>query len=167
MDLGGRTGTTRTRSLPRADRVTGAPRITVDPDSGLAPWRQVHDQIRWLVGDGRLPAGARLPTVRQLARDLGLSPGTVARAYRELETAGVLSTAGRNGTEVVGPPRNGPDLPSLTSAASGYAAAARATGADLQHAVAAVIAAFDERGAGGTTRRDPADDRGVRSWNVS
>ncbi|OLF18586.1 GntR family transcriptional regulator [Actinophytocola xanthii] len=124
-----------------------APRITVDPDSGLAAWRQVHDQLRWLVGAGRLPVGARLPTVRQLARDLGLAPGTVARAYRELESVGVLRTAGRNGTEVAAAPP-GPRLQPLGSAAAAYAAAARAAGADLQHAIAAVVAAFE--GADGT-----------------
>jgi DNA-binding transcriptional regulator YhcF (GntR family) len=49
---------------------------------------------------GDLPAGAKLPTVRALADDLGLAPNTVARAYRELEQAGAIETRGRNGTFV-------------------------------------------------------------------
>lgn len=49
---------------------------------------------------GELPAGSRLPTVRGLAEELGVAPGTVARAYRELEEAGVVETRGRNGTFV-------------------------------------------------------------------
>lgn len=119
------------------------PRIVVDPDSGVTPWRQLHDQIRWLVGSGQLPVGARLPTIRQLARDLGLAPGTVARAYRELEAAGVLRTARRNGTEVAAPPAGTPRLDPLAAAAAAYVAAARAAGADVQRAVSAVIAAFE------------------------
>ena len=49
---------------------------------------------------GDLPAGARLPTVRGLADELGLAPNTVARAYRELEADGFIETHGRNGTLV-------------------------------------------------------------------
>ena len=49
---------------------------------------------------GRLPAGTKLPTVRQLAADLGLAANTVARAYRELEADGVVETHGRRGTFV-------------------------------------------------------------------
>jgi DNA-binding transcriptional regulator YhcF (GntR family) len=47
-----------------------------------------------------LPIGARLPTVRQLSADLGLAPGTIVRAFRELETEGVIETRGRHGTRV-------------------------------------------------------------------
>lgn len=82
-----------------------APRLVVDLDSGIAPWRQVRDQLGVLIAGGRLPIGTRLPTIRQLAGDLGLAAGTVARAYRELETEGVLATARRRGTVVVAPPR--------------------------------------------------------------
>ncbi|MDT0178896.1 GntR family transcriptional regulator [Microbacterium sp. ARD31] len=49
---------------------------------------------------GELPAGTRLPTVRHLAADLGVAPGTVARAYKELEAIGAIETRGRNGTVV-------------------------------------------------------------------
>ena len=49
---------------------------------------------------GELPAGAKLPTVRALADELGLAANTVARAYRELEQAGAVETRGRHGTFV-------------------------------------------------------------------
>ncbi len=52
------------------------------------------------MAQGDLAPGTRLPTVRQLAADLGLAANTVARAYRELEADGVLATYGRKGTFV-------------------------------------------------------------------
>jgi DNA-binding transcriptional regulator YhcF (GntR family) len=73
-------------------------RILVDPDNGVPPWRQIKDQLVRLILAGELPIGAQLPSIRQLARDLGLATGTVARVYRELEATGVLRTAGRGRT---------------------------------------------------------------------
>lgn len=72
--------------------------ITIDPGSPIAPFEQLRTQIIDAVAEGRLPVGERLPTVRKLAADLQLAPGTVARAYRELETGGIIETRGRNGT---------------------------------------------------------------------
>jgi DNA-binding transcriptional MocR family regulator len=60
----------------------------------------ISDSIERGVRDGRLPAGAALPPVRVLADDLGVSPGTVAKAYQVLRLRGLLATAGRNGTRV-------------------------------------------------------------------
>ncbi len=74
--------------------------LVVDPASPTPPFEQLRTQIVGLVHDGELPPGARLPTVRRLAGDLGIAPNTVARAYRELEQAGVIETRGRHGTDV-------------------------------------------------------------------
>jgi DNA-binding transcriptional regulator YhcF (GntR family) len=74
--------------------------IGVDLASPLPPYEQIRAQVAEQAKDGRLPAGARLPTVRRLAADLGLAPNTVARAYRELERDGVVLTRGRHGTFV-------------------------------------------------------------------
>lgn len=117
-------------------------RIAVEPDSGVAPWRQVRDQIAARVGSGELPVGAKLPTIRQLARDLGLAAGTVARAYRELEAAGVLQTNRRQGTVVA--QRVVPDeaAEQLRIAATAYVTAARTLGYGEEAAVAAVRAGF-------------------------
>ena len=74
--------------------------LTIDADAGTAPFEQVRTQIAAAVAEGRLDAGTKLPTVRQLASDLGLAANTVARAYRELEADSVISTQGRRGTFV-------------------------------------------------------------------
>ncbi|MFF4624545.1 aminotransferase class I/II-fold pyridoxal phosphate-dependent enzyme [Nonomuraea jabiensis] len=52
------------------------------------------------VSDGRLPPGAMLPPVRELASRAGVSPNTAAAAYRLLRERGVIETAGRRGTRV-------------------------------------------------------------------
>ncbi|MFE9745547.1 GntR family transcriptional regulator [Saccharothrix saharensis] len=118
-------------------------RILVDPDSGVAPWRQVRDQLVHLIRAGELAVGAPLPSIRQLARDLGLSAGTVARVYRELEAAGVLRTARRNGTVVAAVPSgDGSAAAELADAAAGYVASARALGVDPHDAVQAVLRAY-------------------------
>lgn len=74
--------------------------LQVDPGSAVPPYEQVRSQVAALVASGGLRPGDRLPAVRRLAGDLGLASGTVARAYRELEAAGVVETRGRNGTVV-------------------------------------------------------------------
>jgi DNA-binding transcriptional regulator YhcF (GntR family) len=74
--------------------------IAVDTDSGTAPYEQLRARIAEQARSGRLPVGYRLPTVRGLAEGLGLAANTVAKAYRALETDGVIETRGRNGTYV-------------------------------------------------------------------
>ena len=74
--------------------------LTIDAETATAPFEQVRTQIATAVAAGRLSAGTRLPTVRQLAADLGLAANTVARAYRELEADAVVTTHGRRGTFV-------------------------------------------------------------------
>ncbi|MFL2001720.1 GntR family transcriptional regulator [Microbacterium sp. A1-JK] len=74
--------------------------IDIDPASAIPPFEQLRAGIVAAVSTGDLAAGHRLPTVRRLAEDLGVAPGTVARAYRELEASGIIETQGRNGTYV-------------------------------------------------------------------
>lgn len=64
----------------------------------VPPYDQIKQQLTEMVDTGALPAGTKLPTVRALASELSLAPNTVARAYRELEAAGVVQTRGRSGT---------------------------------------------------------------------
>lgn len=117
-------------------------RIVVDPDNGVPPWRQVRDQLTMLIRSGELPVGAPLPSIRQLAGDLGLSAGTVARVYRELETAGVLRTARRNGTVVASVP-NPAATDALDDAAAQFVSQAKALGVSLDLAVEAVSRSWE------------------------
>jgi DNA-binding transcriptional regulator YhcF (GntR family) len=66
----------------------------------VPPYEQLREQIAGLIATGELTAGTRLPPVRQLAADLGLAGGTIARAYRELDQAGLIEGRGRHGTVV-------------------------------------------------------------------
>jgi len=74
--------------------------LRIDPAGDVAPYEQVRTQVAAMVAEGELAAGQKLPTVRQLAADLGLAANTVARAYRELEADSIISTQGRRGTFV-------------------------------------------------------------------
>jgi hypothetical protein len=65
----------------------------VDSACAAPPFEQVRSDLARRINDGTLPAGLRLPTVRQFAADLGLAANTVARAYRELEAGGLIETA--------------------------------------------------------------------------
>ncbi len=76
--------------------------LTIDTTSTVPPFEQVRSQLTHAISTGQLKPEDQLPTVRQLAANLGLATNTVARAYRELELAGIIETRGRNGTFVAG-----------------------------------------------------------------
>ncbi|WP_375503317.1 GntR family transcriptional regulator [uncultured Jatrophihabitans sp.] len=114
--------------------------VRLDPASASAPFDQVRGQLAARITDGRLVAGARLPTVRGLAEQLGISVNTVARAYRELETAGLIETRGRAGTVVSA--RGDVVRARLQAAAQRYAAQAHAAGINVDEALAIVRAAL-------------------------
>ena len=126
--------------------------LEVDPRSPVPPYEQVRQQITTLVLGGGLQTGDRLPSIRQLANDLGLAGGTVARAYRELEADGVVTTHGRHGTVVQGPPNEPAPPAALVAAARSYADQASRTGAGLEDALTAVRVAFASARAGGPPR---------------
>lgn len=90
--------------------------ITVDPAAEAPPFAQVRSQLLEAIATGALHPGTRLPTIRQLAGDLGLANNTVARAYRELLADGVLESRGRRARScATGPPTSYP-----TPAANGW-----------------------------------------------
>ncbi|MEA2149188.1 MAG: hypothetical protein QOD69_1018 [Solirubrobacteraceae bacterium] len=119
--------------------------LEIDPAVALPPYEQLRQQITAHVLGGGLQAGDRLPSIRQLANDLGLAIGTVGRAYRELEADGVVTTHGRHGTVVEGPPRRPAPPDELIRAARSYAGHATRTGASLEDALTAVRIAFSAK----------------------
>ena len=100
--------------------------MKVDPESSVTLYEQLRAQIIEQVKSGVLITGTKLPTVRQLAADLGVAPYTVARVYRLLEQDGFLETRGRNGTVVSAGDDTAESI--LQGAASDYAARARELG---------------------------------------
>ena len=66
--------------------------FSISTSSRWPIYRQLADQIREGIARGRLRAGQRLPSVRELSRSLVVNPNTVARCYTELEREGVLNT---------------------------------------------------------------------------
>lgn len=96
--------------------------------SGDPPFEQIRAQIATLIGSGRLLPGARLPTVRALAADLGIAVNTVARAYKELETEGLVVTRRRAGTTVASGEHTAEVA--LAALARSFATAARSAGLD-------------------------------------
>jgi DNA-binding transcriptional regulator YhcF (GntR family) len=115
--------------------------ITIDHDSTTPPYEQVRLRIADLAATGALTAGTRLPPVRKLAEDLGLAANTVARAYRELEQAGLVETRGRLGTVITSRAARVPAEAQL--AAQRYADRTRALGLPAGTALDLVRAALD------------------------
>ena len=62
----------------------------IDPGSSAPAYRQLMEQVRYYVASGAVRAGHKLPSIRELARYLGVNPSTVVKAYGELEHAGVI-----------------------------------------------------------------------------
>jgi DNA-binding transcriptional regulator YhcF (GntR family) len=114
--------------------------LRVDARAGTPLFDQLRTQVIEGIRAGKLPPGTRLPTVRQLAGQLGLAVNTVARAYRELEAAGIVETRGRFGTFVA---RADPADAAMAAAARAYHDAARALGLGKAEAVRYLEAAFD------------------------
>jgi GntR family transcriptional regulator len=92
----------RVRSaFPSSDsRSRPAFRMQIDDRSDVSIYEQVVARVQEAIATGALSPGDRLPPVRQLADSLDIAPGTVARAYAELESRGVVVTDGARGTRV-------------------------------------------------------------------
>ncbi len=106
--------------------------LRVDTDADRPLFDQLRTQVIDGVRAGALPPGTRLPTVRELAGQLGVATNTVARAYRELETAAIVETRGRFGTFIS---RVDPTDAAMAAAAHEYVEVARALGLTRSDAV--------------------------------
>lgn len=74
--------------------------LHVSPSDGVPIYQQVVNQIKYLVASGRLKQGEQLLPVRKLAEQLIVNPNTVARAYRELESEGLVESRRGSGVFV-------------------------------------------------------------------
>ncbi len=74
--------------------------VHISSHDGVPIYLQIVNQVKYLVASGRLEAGEELPPIRKLAEQLLVNPNTVARAYRELEMAGVVTKRRTVGTYV-------------------------------------------------------------------
>jgi GntR family transcriptional regulator len=113
--------------------------LEVDGSDPTPVYEQIRGQVVDMVVAGTLPAGTRLPTIRQLATDLGLAKGTVAKAYETLLRDGIVRSAGRNGTVVADDqlPAPADRDAQLEEAARSYAVRVRQLGVDTEQAVEA------------------------------
>jgi DNA-binding transcriptional regulator YhcF (GntR family) len=114
--------------------------IVIDATSPGPPFEQLRSQFARQIQDHTLAVGARLPTVRRLAADLGLAVNTVGRAYRELEEAGLIETRGRAGSFVSAAGEEGRER--ARRAAAEYAAVIAGVGIDADEAIRIVQAAL-------------------------
>jgi GntR family transcriptional regulator len=80
--------------------------ITVDFDSPVSIEEQVYQALRRVVAAGAIAHGENLPTVRQLAADLGVHWTTIGRAYRRLAGDGILTVRRGRGATVCAPRTN-------------------------------------------------------------
>ena len=88
--------------------------VTLDLLAATPPYEQVRTQLAGHIRAGALRPGDKLPVVRALAAELGVATNTIARAYRELEAGGLVTTRRRVGTIVQAPPSPaGPELQQL------------------------------------------------------
>jgi DNA-binding transcriptional regulator YhcF (GntR family) len=74
--------------------------INISAKDGVPIYRQIVNQVKYLVASGRLAPGEEIPPIRALAEQLTINPNTVARAYLELERAGVVTKRHGAGTYV-------------------------------------------------------------------
>lgn len=125
--------------------------LAVAGASGEPLYDQLRNRVIEGVRSGTLPPGTKMPTVRDLAAQLGIAANTVARAYRELESAGIVETRGRLGTFIA---RADPTDAAMAEAATTYLGVARALGLSRAEAVR-YLAAIPEGPAGSVPPSHP------------
>ncbi|MHC4874905.1 MAG: GntR family transcriptional regulator [Planctomycetota bacterium] len=74
--------------------------ISVDPSNGLAIYDQIVRQIKFAIASEAVLPGELVPSVRELSKQVAVNPNTVARAYRELQSDGVLESVRGTGLQV-------------------------------------------------------------------
>jgi GntR family transcriptional regulator len=131
--------------------------LRVDPKDSVPIWRQIEEGMRRLVACGSLRPTGPVPSVRDLARDLGVNPMTVSKAYQRLTEQGVFEVRRGEGTFVASaPPSVGRAERgrTLKAAALRYASLAATLGASEEEARVAVTEAWSS-----LTRRSGGEKR--------
>jgi GntR family transcriptional regulator len=119
-----------------------AVRIHVSPNEGVPIYQQIVNQVKYLVASGRLSAGEELPPIRVLAETLVVNPNTVARAYRELEAAGLVEkrrTAGTFVSNTGSPLAHGERMKILSERVDGLLAEARQLGIKVEDVMELIV----------------------------
>ena len=112
--------------------------LHISPNDGVPIYLQIVNQVKYLVASGRLKPGEELPPIRVLAEKLVVNPNTVARAYRELELAGVVTkrrTAGTYVSDAGSPLARRERLRILAERADALLAEARQMNIDLEEVI--------------------------------
>lgn len=117
--------------------------IRVDAGLALPVYEQIREQVTRMAVSGTMPEGTRMPTIRQLANDLSLAKGTVAKAYSLLEESGIVESRGHRGTFIVDVARQSASddesiAVDLATAADAFVIAARQLGVSPEQAAEAV-----------------------------
>ena len=120
--------------------------LQIDPSSAVPIWHQIEEGLRRLVASGALAAGAAVPSVRDLARELTINPATVAKAYQRLCDSGVLVVRRGEGTFVADAPPKLERTRELREAADRYAGVAATLGATVEQATTTVAEAMNDLG---------------------
>lgn len=123
--------------------------LDINPSAAAPIWRQIEDGVRRMVVSGTLAAGEPVPSVRDLARELGVNPATVSKAYQQLTAAGVLEVRRGEGTFVASRSTSTVDAERhalLEEEARRFGQAARDLGADREEALEALRRAWHRHG---------------------
>jgi GntR family transcriptional regulator len=115
----------------------------LDPRTGVAPYRQLVDQVRQAVSLGLLRAGDQLPSVREVVTQITINPNTVHRAYRDLEHDGLVEGRPGLGTFIIASPSSpvsSEDRTALLDDLRAWVTKARRAGLDGE-GIAALVAA--------------------------
>jgi GntR family transcriptional regulator len=113
-------------------------RLHISAHDGVPIYLQIVNQVKYLVASGRLAPGEELPPIRTLAEQLLVNPNTVARAYRELELAGVVTkrrTAGTYVADAVSPLARRERLKIVTERIDALLAEARQMDIDVERLI--------------------------------
>jgi len=140
------------------------PPLVLDPRSFIPPYEQIRAQISALINAGALGAGAPLPAVRQLARDLGVAPNTVMRAYTQLREEGQVTISSRQGVMVAGrlpTPAEGERVAALDIAVDHLLAAVTHLSADARDIHAAIDRRLGRTHGGDAPDGTQAIERGI------